>query len=56
MVDPAGPPEVVEVEPAAVVVVLDDALGFELEQLARSPAARTTAVEIPAHRVVVLVM
>ena len=55
MVDAAGPPEVEEVEEPAVVVVLDDAVGFELEQLAKSPAASSTAVEIPATRVVVLV-
>jgi hypothetical protein len=55
MVDAGGPPEVVEVEDAPVVVVLDDALGVELEQLARRPAASSTAVTDPATRVVVLV-
>lgn len=53
MVDAGGLPEEVEVEVPAVVVVLDEEL--ELEQLASSPAVSTTAVTVPAHRVVVLV-
>jgi hypothetical protein len=40
---------------AADVEVLEEALVPPLEQLARSPAARSVAVAAPANRVVVLV-